>query len=87
MREGRPWWWALLGSLALVAYGFIPCLQPLGDFGRLYAVYGGVFVGMAFGWGRLFDGMKLDRGDLIGSAIVLVGVLVTLFWPRAPRGG
>ena len=40
VRGGRPWWWALLGSIVLVAYGFIPTLQPLSDFGRLYAVYG-----------------------------------------------
>tara|TARA_B110001452_G_scaffold5527_1_gene5205 strand:+ start:203 stop:721 length:519 start_codon:yes stop_codon:yes gene_type:complete len=38
VREGRPWWWALAGSVVLVAYGFVPTLQPLSDFGRLYAV-------------------------------------------------
>lgn len=29
VREQRPWWWALLGSLVLVAYGFVPCLQVI----------------------------------------------------------
>ena len=47
VRQGRPWWWALLGSLTLVIYGFIPTLQPLQDFGRMYAVYGTAFIKLA----------------------------------------
>lgn len=82
VREGKPWWWALLGSLVLVAYGFIPTLQPLSDFGRLYAVYGGIFIALSYGWGVLLDGMHVDWGDLIGSALAIVGICVALFWPR-----
>mmetsp|Transcript_62032 Transcript_62032/g.145874 ORF Transcript_62032/g.145874 Transcript_62032/m.145874 type:complete len:135 (+) Transcript_62032:240-644(+) len=82
IREGKPWWWALIGSLVLVVYGFIPTLQPIDDFGRLYAVYGGIFIGMSFGWSAIFDGARPDKGDIIGSAICLLGVLVVLFWPR-----
>uniref|UniRef100_A0A7S2TT53 Uncharacterized protein n=1 Tax=Lotharella oceanica TaxID=641309 RepID=A0A7S2TT53_9EUKA len=83
VREGKPWWWALIGSIILVGYGFIPPLQPLDDFGKLYAVYGGVFIAMSFGWAAIFDGYKPDMGDYIGSAIALVGVGVVLFWPSS----
>tara|TARA_B110001452_G_scaffold1814_1_gene1620 strand:+ start:121 stop:765 length:645 start_codon:yes stop_codon:yes gene_type:complete len=38
VREGRPRWWAAVGSAVLVMYGFVPTLQPLNEFGRLYAV-------------------------------------------------
>ncbi|CAK0841415.1 unnamed protein product [Prorocentrum cordatum] len=82
VREGRPWWWALAGCAVLAAYGFVPTLQPIDDFGRLYAVYGGVFIGMSFAWGRVFDGVPVDMGDAVGSAICLVGIAVILFWPR-----
>ena len=37
LRAGKPWWWAACGSAVLVLYGFVPCLQPINDFGRLYA--------------------------------------------------
>ena len=85
VREGKPWWWALLGSLTLVVYGFIPTLQPLPDFGRLYAVYGGLFIAMSYIWGVRFDGLKTDRGDVIGSIVALVGVGIALLWPRGGR--
>ena len=51
VREGAPRWWAACGALVLAAYGFIPCLQPIDDFGRLYAAYGGrrVFIGSLTG--------------------------------------
>ena len=83
VREGKPKWWAAAGSLTLVLYGFIPTLQPLPDFGRLYAVYGGLFIAMSYGWGYVFDGMKPDLGDLIGSILALLGVCIALFWPRS----
>mmetsp|Transcript_21869 Transcript_21869/g.65557 ORF Transcript_21869/g.65557 Transcript_21869/m.65557 type:complete len:180 (+) Transcript_21869:208-747(+) len=81
-REGAPRAWAAYGAVVLALYGFIPCLQPIDDFGRLYAAYGGVFIGMSFAWGRFVDGMAVDRGDLIGSAVALLGVCIVLFWPR-----
>ena len=83
MRAGKPWWWALIGSAVLVLYGFLPTFQPLPDFGRLYAVYGGVFIVLSYWWGVRFDGMRVDRGDIIGSIMALLGVCVALFWPRS----
>ena len=58
VREGKPWWWAVAGSVVLVSYGFVPTLQPLSDFGRLYGVYGGIFIALSFLWGYVFDGMR-----------------------------
>jgi small multidrug resistance family-3 protein len=78
----RPELFIPLGCLVLVAYGFAPTLQPLDSFGRLYAIYGGFFIVLSYAWGYVFDGMKIDAGDFIGSGIALAGVLVCWFWPR-----
>jgi len=82
LREGKPWYWALWGSFALVGYGILPTLQPTDSFGRIYAVYGGFFIFLSYLWGYVFDGLKLDAGDVIGGVLALLAVLVILFWPR-----
>jgi len=82
LRESKPWWWALIGSVVLVIYGFIPTFQPINNFGRVFGVYGGVFIVLSYGWGWLFDGLKPDVGDFVGASLALVGVTLAWFWPR-----
>jgi small multidrug resistance family-3 protein len=84
VREGRAWWFAGLGIMALGAYGFIAALQPEAHFGRVLASYGGVFIAGSLAWGILVDGFRPDRWDLIGAAVALAGVAVLMY---APRGG
>jgi small multidrug resistance family-3 protein len=82
VREDKHWTYAVAGVIALVGYGFVPCLQPTSDFGRVYAIYGGFFIVLAFAWARQFDGYVPDLGDLTGAAIALSGVFVIMLWPR-----
>ena len=82
IRDDKPWWWALIGSIVLVVYGFLPTLQPTDEFGRIYAVYGGFFIVLSFLAGWALDGDRPDRGDIVGGCIAMVGVLLILFWPR-----
>ena len=57
------WWCLLLGASLLLVYGWIPTLQPSGlEFGRTYAVYGGMFIVMSVAWGWAVDGNKPDKG-------------------------
>ena len=48
LREGKPWWYALIGSAMLCLYGVVPTFQPqtagTEDFGRVYAAYGCWFI-------------------------------------------
>jgi small multidrug resistance family-3 protein len=82
VREGRPWHWAVLGGLALVGYGFVATAQPDGNFGRILAAYGGIFVAGSLAWGVVLDGFRPDRYDLIGAGVCLLGVGVIMYWPR-----
>ncbi len=81
MREHKPPAWALIGTLILAAYGVV-ALQPIPEFGRVYAAYGGVFIALALLWGVVVDGFRPDRWDLFGAAICVVGVVVMLAPPR-----
>lgn len=81
LRNGKSVWLGLLGGLILFLYGVIPTLQPA-SFGRVYAAYGGIFIGLALVWGWQVDQVLPDRYDLIGAGIALIGVLVILYGPR-----
>lgn len=82
IREGRPWWLAALGGLALFAYGFVATLQRDSNFGRVLAAYGGIFVAGSLGWGVALDGYRPDRFDLVGAAVCLAGVGIIMYAPR-----
>ena len=86
VREKKSIWYLLLGFVILMAYGVIPTLQPLEDFGRTYAVYGGVFIVFSYAFARIVDGFKLDVGDYVGCAVSLVGVVIAVAWPREGGG-
>ncbi len=82
IKDKAPLPMGLLGAALLVFYGILPTFQPLLDFGRLYAAYGGVFIVMSLLWGWKFDGKAPDGPDTWGAALCLVGVAVIMYWPR-----
>ena len=71
LREGKPWWYALIGSAMLCLYGVVPTFQPqtagTEDFGRVYAAYGCWFIMLSLAWGWAIDGNRPDAGDGIGA--------------------
>lgn len=81
LREGRSVGWGIAGGLVLVGYGIIPTLQEEPAFGRVYAAYGGIFIVLSIFWGRVVDGWRPDRFDLLGAAIALAGVAI-IIWGR-----
>jgi len=83
VRENRGWLFALLGVVALGAYGFIAALQPDANFGRVLAAYGGVFVAGSLAWGIVIDGFKPTVWDYVGSAVALLGAAIIIFAPVA----
>ena len=82
IRDHRGWPWVVGGVLALGIYGLVATLQPSGDFGRILAAYGGVFVAGSLAWGWAADGYRPDRYDILGAAICLAGMAVIIYAPR-----
>ncbi|MBM7566573.1 YnfA family protein [Paenibacillus sacheonensis] len=83
LKEAKPLWFGLVGSLVLVAYGVIPTFQSFPSFGRVYAAYGGVFIVLAVLWGWLVDRKAPDAYDWVGAAVCIVGVSIMLWAPRS----
>ena len=81
LRNGRSLTWGLVGGVILFLYGVIPTMQEETAFGRVYAAYGGIFIVLSIVWGRVVDGWRPDRYDIVGATIALFGVAV-IMWGR-----
>ena len=82
MRDHKPLAWALIGALVLATYGVVAALQPISEFERVYAAYGGIFIALSLAWGVLVDEFRPDRWDVLGAMICVVGVVVMVASPR-----
>ena len=86
LREGKPWWYAVIGSAMLCFYGVVPTFQPqtagTEDFGRVYAAYGCWFILLSLAWGWAVDRTRPDAGDGIGAGLAAAGAVVITFYPR-----
>lgn len=81
LKEGKPVWFGIVGAIILAVYGYVMTLQP-SSFGKAYAIYGGIFIVMAIIWAWKVDHFKPDKYDIIGAAVILIGVSIILFMPR-----
>lgn len=50
--------------------------------GRVYAAYGGVYIGAAILWLWIVDGIRPTGWDLLGSALAFAGMAIIIFAPR-----
>lgn len=82
VREHRGALFVGLGVLVLGAYGLIATLQADGNFGRVLAAYGGIFVAGSLAWGIVVDKFTPDRWDWIGASLCLVGATIMMVGPR-----
>lgn len=74
--------WLLLPALASLAlFAWLLTLHPTAA-GRVYAAYGGVYIGVAIVWLWLVDGHRPTQWDLWGAAVALVGMGIIMMGPR-----
>ena len=74
--------WLLLPALASLA--LFVWLLTLHDAaaGRVYAAYGGVYIGTAIAWLWAVDGVRPSAWDVAGVAVALLGMALIAFQPR-----
>jgi small multidrug resistance family-3 protein len=81
LKEGKPFWYGLLGGIILALYGVVATWQT-SNFAKVYATYGGVFIIMSLLWAYKFDNFSPTKYDLIGTLIALLGVCIIYYAPR-----
>lgn len=82
LREGKNILFGIAGAAVLILYGVIPTLQPSGNFGKIYAAYGGVFIVLSILWGWKVDKITPDKFDILGGLVALIGVMIIMYFPR-----
>lgn len=74
--------WLLVPALvSLALFAWLLSLHPTAA-GRVYAAYGGVYVGVAILWLWLVDGHRPTQWDLLGAAVAISGMAIIMFAPR-----
>ncbi len=77
--------WSLLPAVASLAlFAWLLTLHPTAA-GRVYAAYGGVYIGVAIAWLWLVDRTQPTITDWIGVAVSLCGVAIIMLGQRAGR--
>jgi small multidrug resistance family-3 protein len=78
LRKDGSIWLLIPAALSLAAFVWLLTLHPAAS-GRVYAAYGGVYVGTALVWLKVVDGEDLSIFDWTGAGIALLGMGVIVF--------
>lgn len=83
LRLGRSPLWLIAGTPLLIAFAVALTQVDAAYAGRAFAAYGGVYIIASLLWGALVEQRSIDRFDVTGAALCLVGALILLFGRRA----
>jgi small multidrug resistance family-3 protein len=77
LRQDRTAWLLLPAALSLAAFAWLLTLHPAAA-GRVYAAYGGVYIGVAILWLWAVDGIRPSMTDWVGVAVSLCGMAIVM---------
>jgi small multidrug resistance family-3 protein len=81
LRRNGPAWLLLPAVASLAAFAWLLSLHPTAA-GRVYAAYGGVYIGVAILWLWLVEGQRPTAWDLTGAGVALLGMAIIMLGPR-----
>jgi small multidrug resistance family-3 protein len=81
LEKGASAWLLLPAAASLALFVWLLTLHPTSA-GRVYAAYGGVYVGVAIIWLWAVDAVRPTAWDWIGVAVCLTGMSIIMFAPR-----
>jgi small multidrug resistance family-3 protein len=72
--------WLLPGALSLALFAWLLSMHETSA-GRVYAAYGGAYIGVAICWLWIVDGVRPTAWDAAGAAVALLGMGIIMFQP------
>lgn len=82
LKAGKSAWLLLPAAASLALFAWLLTLHPTAA-GRIYAAYGGVYIGVAILWLWLVDGIKPTGWDVLGAGVAMLGMAMIMFAPRS----
>ena len=83
LRQGRAAWLLVPAAASLALFAWLLTLHDtgVGQPGRVYAAYGGVYIGVALLWLWAVDQVRPSVWDCAGAAVALAGMAIIVFQP------
>lgn len=81
LNQGRSAWLLIPAALSLAAFAWLLTLHPHAA-GRVYAAYGGVYIGVALLWLWGVESIRPTLTDCVGVGVCLLGMSIIMFGPR-----
>jgi small multidrug resistance family-3 protein len=78
LKEGKSAWLLLPAAVSLMLFVWLLTLHPQ-PAGRVYAAYGGVYIGVALMWLWAVDSLRPTLTDMIGVGFCLMGMVIIMF--------
>jgi small multidrug resistance family-3 protein len=84
LKQGRSAWLLVPAAGSLALFAWLLSMHPTAA-GRVYAAYGGVYIGVAIGWLWAVDKVQPTVTDWVGVGVSLLGMAIIMFGPRLGR--
>lgn|SRR3990167_3522702 len=78
LRSDKSIFWLPVGVVCLVLFAYLLTLIDMEQAGRAYAAYGGIYITASLFWLVIVEKSLLDRWDVIGAGLSLLGAMVIL---------
>lgn len=81
LKQGKSAWLLVPSAVSLALFAWLLSMHETSA-GRVYAAYGGVYIGIAMLWLWAVDGVRPTGWDLAGAAVAIAGMGIIMFQPR-----
>lgn len=81
LNHGKSIWLLLPAIISLAVFSWLLTLHPAAA-GRVYAAYGGVYIGTAILWLWFVEGVTPTVWDIVGCGVTLLGMAIIMFGNR-----
>lgn len=81
LKQGKSVWLLVPAAASLALFAWLLTLHDTAS-GRVYAAYGGVYIGVALAWLWVVDGIRPTAWDVAGVSVALAGMGLIMFQPR-----